>query len=59
MSILSLLWIFNHVNQCCLALQCVMNTKLMMESVHSRNDIFTKALPRDAFRHLRRTIIGW
>ena len=22
-------------------------------------DIFTKALPRDAFRHLRKTIIGW
>ena len=36
--------------------------KVLVEKIattHQRADIFTKALPRDAFRHLRRTIIGW
>ena len=28
-------------------------------TAHQRADVFTKALPRDAFRYLRSTISGW
>ena len=40
----------------------VLDKKVLVEKIattHQRADIFTKALPRDAFRYLRRTIIGW
>ena len=42
--------------------QHALDKKVLVEKIattHQRADIFTKALPRDAFRCLRRTIIGW
>ena len=42
--------------------QCVLDKTIAVEKVDTqcqRADMFTKALPRDAFRHLRKTIIGW
>ena len=42
--------------------QHVLDKKVLIEKIatdHQRADIFTKALPRDAFRYLQRTIIGW
>ena len=42
--------------------QYVLNKTIIVEKVdtqYQRADIFTKALPRDAFRYLRKTIIGW
>ena len=41
--------------------QCVLD-KVLVEKIattHQRADVFAKALPRDAFRHLQRSIIGW
>ena len=40
----------------------ILNKTIVVEKVdtqHQRADIFTKALPHDAFRYLRKTIIGW
>ena len=42
--------------------QYILNGKITVEKIATkfqRADIFTKALPRDAFRQLRSTIIGW
>ena len=42
--------------------QYILNKTIVVEKVdtqYQRADIFTKALPRDAFRYLRKTIIGW
>ena len=42
--------------------QHALDKKVMVEKIcttHQRADIFTKALPRDAFRYLRSTISGW
>ena len=42
--------------------QHVLDKTIAVEKVdaqHQRADMFAKALPRDAFRHLRKTIIGW
>ena len=42
--------------------QCVLDPKVIAEKIctaHQRADMFAKALPRDAFRHLRSAISGW
>ena len=42
--------------------QYVLDRKVTVEKIcttHQRADMFTKALPRDAFRYLRSTISGW
>ena len=42
--------------------QHVLSKQVIVEKIdttHQRADIFTKALPRDAFRYLRSTIVGW
>ena len=42
--------------------QCTLDKKALVEKIattHQRADVFAKALPRDAFRCLRRSIIGW
>ena len=42
--------------------QCVLDWKVIVEKIcttHQRADMFTKASPRDAFRHLRSTVSGW
>ena len=42
--------------------QHALDKKALVEKIattHQRADVFAKALPRDAFRYLRRTIIGW
>ena len=42
--------------------QHVLDETIAVEKVDTqcqRADVFAKALPRDAFRHLRKTIIGW
>ena len=42
--------------------QCVLDKKALVEKIattHQRADVFAKALPRDAFQCLRRSIIGW
>ena len=42
--------------------QHVLDKTIVVEKVdtqHQRADIFTNASPRDAFRYLRKTIIGW
>ena len=42
--------------------QHVLDKTVLVEKIATTNqraDIFAKALPRDAFRYSRRTIIGW
>ena len=42
--------------------QHILNGMIKVEKIATkfqRADIFTKALPRDAFQYLRRSIIGW
>ena len=42
--------------------QHVLDETVLAEKIATTNqraDVFAKASPRDAFRHLRRTIIGW
>ena len=42
--------------------QYILDKIVMVEKISTkfqRADIFTKALPRDAFQYLRRTILGW
>ena len=42
--------------------QFALDKKILVEKFctqHQRADMFAKALPRDAFRHLRSTVCGW
>ena len=42
--------------------QFILDKKAIVEKIdttHQRADIFAKALPREAFRYLRSTILGW
>lgn len=42
--------------------QYVLSKQILVEKIatqHQRADIFTKALPRDSFRYLRKLVIGW